>query len=299
MLRDGCGELVSRKGSFMYSRILILLLIVVSVANPALGQVKKADRPGFKDPALFTRMPNFYLIYPDSAVEKQFDAYEFPLKVGKQHVEGHYSYYKYRYDESAGPIPSELQIVRNYQAAAAKIGGRVMDGNTNSHATTLMIARDGKETWAYLFAQYGGKEYHLIIVERQSMHQDVAANADAMKDGLAQNGHVEVPGIYFDFSKADLKLESKPALDELKKFLQASPSLRVWVVGHTDNVGAVESNLALSKARAAAVVTALSSAGIAPARLAPFGNGPYAPVATNTTEDGRAKNRRVELVAQP
>jgi outer membrane protein OmpA-like peptidoglycan-associated protein len=284
----------------MYSRILIFLLMVASFASPAFGQAKKlADRPGFKDPALFTRMPNFYLSYPDSVVEKQFEGYQFPGKRGNQRVEGHYWYYKYRFDESAGAIPSGLQTVRNYQAAAAKIGGKIMDNFPDGRATTLMIPHEGKEIWAYVLPYYGGKEYHLVVVEREAMRQDVIANADAMKDGLAQNGHVEVSGIYFDFNKADLKPESKPALDELAKLLKANPSLRVWVVGHTDNVGSVESNLALSKARAAAVIAALSTAGIAPARLAPFGNGPYAPVAANTTDDGRAKNRRVELVAQP
>ena len=96
-----------------------------------------------------------------------------------------------------------------------------------------------------------------------------------------------------------LKPESKPALDELTKLLKSSPSLRVWVVGHTDSVGSVESNVELSKARATAVLTALTAAGISPARLSPFGNGPYAPVAANSSEEGRAKNRRVEFVAQP
>jgi OmpA-OmpF porin, OOP family len=284
----------------MSSRFFILVLIVASCAGAALGQAKKlADRPGFKDPALFTRMPNFYLVYPDSVSEKQFDGYQFPVGKGTQRIEGHYWYYKYRFDETAGPIPSGLQTVRNYQAAAAKIGGRAMDGFADGHATTLMVAREGTETWAFVQPYYGGKEYHLIIVERQLMQQDVAANADAMKDGLAQNGHVEVPGIYFDFNKSELKPESKAALDELVKMLRANSSLRVWVVGHTDNVGSAESNLTLSKARAAAVIAALNAAGIAPIRLASFGNGPYAPVATNTTEAGRAKNRRVELVAQP
>jgi OmpA-OmpF porin, OOP family len=281
------------------SRSIKVLFLFACFTGLVLAQAQKADRPGFKDPELFTRMPNYYLIYPDSVVEKPFNGYQFPVKSGTQQVEGHYWYYKYRYDESAGPIPSALQIVRNYQAAAAKIGGKIMDGFTDGHATTLMISRGNKETWAYLLTYYGGKEYHLIIVERELMKQEVTANADAMKDGLALNGHVEVPGIYFDFNKSDLKPESKPALDELAKLLKSNSSLRVWVVGHTDNVGAVEFNMALSKARAAAVVTALGSAGIEATRLAPYGNGPYAPVATNTTEEGRAKNRRVELVAQP
>jgi outer membrane protein OmpA-like peptidoglycan-associated protein len=127
----------------------------------------------------------------------------------------------------------------------------------------------------------------------------VVANATVLQGGLAQVGHVEVPGIYFDFGKSDVKPESRPALDQVAKLLQANPSMRVWVVGHTDSVGSAESNVALSNARAAAVVRLLTQQmGIAPRRLAPYGAGPYAPVATNKTEEGRAKNRRVELVEQ-
>jgi len=115
----------------------------------------------------------------------------------------------------------------------------------------------------------------------------------------AQQGHVEVPGIFFDFSKSDVKPESKPALEQIAKLLLANPALRVWVVGHTDNVGSAESNLTLSNARAAAVIRVLTQQmGIAPKRLAPYGAGPYAPVATNKTDEGRARNRRVELVEQ-
>jgi len=88
-------------------------------------------------------------------------------------------------------------------------------------------------------------------------------------------------------------------LQEVVKLLQGSPALRVWVVGHTDNVGTVDSNVMLSSARAAAVVKALVGAGIDARRLTPHGDGPFAPVATNVTDEGRAKNRRVELVAQP
>jgi len=287
----------------MKIRMLIMLTAVLFVAA-LLAQAPKADRPGFKDPALFTRMPHFFLSYPDSIVEKSFDAYEFPVMEGgkqvKHRVEGHHWHYKYRYDESAGPIPSPLQITRNYEAAAAKIGGKIMGNERDGRWTTLMIARDGKETWAFLEPLYGGKEYHLWIVEKEGMKQDVVANAAAMQDGLAQSGHVEVPGIFFDFAKSEIKPESEPALGEIAKLLQNNASLRVWVVGHTDNVGSADANVALSNARSAAVVAVLTKKyGINPARLLAHGAGPFAPVATNATEEGRAKNRRVELVAQP
>ena len=86
---------------------------------------------------------------------------------------------------------------------------------------------------------------------------------------------------------------------EIAKLLAAEPALRVYVVGHTDGVGGLEANLKLSQARAEAVAEALvKTHGVAAARLRSFGNGPYAPVATNDSEAGRARNRRVELVKQ-
>ncbi|HYK89964.1 MAG TPA: OmpA family protein, partial [Acidobacteriota bacterium] len=247
----------------MTNTFLILFLAVQAAA-----QAPKADRPGFKDPVLFTRIANYYLSSSDSVVEKPFDGFAFPIvtagKPGRQQVEGHYWIYKYSYDESAGPIPSPLQIIRNYEAAAAKIGGKVM--GDAPHFATIMIKRDGKETWAHITPGYGGRQYMLRIIEKQEMQQEVVANAAAFQDGLQQNGHVEVPGIFFDFGKSDIKPESEPALAEVAKLLQGNPSLKVWVVGHTDNVGSAESNLSLSNARAESVVSALTKKlGIAPA----------------------------------
>jgi len=279
--------------------ILFLLVTVSWVAAP----VKMSDRQGFKDPALFTRMPNFYLHQNDSFVEKPFDAFEFDvLKDGKsikEHVEGHYWFYRYRFDETAGPIPSALQIVRNYQAAATRIGGKVVFDNPKVTWTTLVVSRDGRETWVEVTVLYDGKEYNLKIVEKQAMQQDVIANAAALQDALTQNGHVEVPGIFFDTAKSDIKPESEPALLEMAKLLANNTSLRVWVVGHTDAVGTAESNVTLSNARAASVVRYLTQKlGVDARRLTPYGVGPFSPVASNGSEEGRARNRRVELVAQ-
>jgi outer membrane protein OmpA-like peptidoglycan-associated protein len=108
-----------------------------------------------------------------------------------------------------------------------------------------------------------------------------------------------VSGIFFDTGKADVKPESAAAPGEVAKLPQQDPSMRVFVVGHTDNAGSVSSNMDLSSRRAAAVVKEMiAKHGVAPARLQAFGNGPYAPVASNDSEEGRAQNRRVELVKQ-
>jgi outer membrane protein OmpA-like peptidoglycan-associated protein len=253
-----------------------------------------SDKAGFKDPALFTRLPNYWGDWVD---EKQFDAHTFQVSREKEErVEGHFLQYQYNFDDSRGAAPaSPLQVIRNYQNAAKRIGGKILF--ENEELTTLLVSKDGKETWVSVQPSPNGSQYGLIIVERQAMQQDVVANAEALQGGLAQVGHVEVPGIFFDFNKSDVKPESQPALAEVAKLLQANPSMRVWVVGHTDSVGSSESNVTLSNARAAAVIKVLTQQmGIDLKWLAPHGAGPFAPVASNKTEEGRARNRRVELV---
>ena len=125
----------------------------------------------------------------------------------------------------------------------------------------------------------------------------VAASAAEMAEGIERNGHIAIHAIYFDTGKATIKPESTPALEEIAKLLKANTSLKLIVVGHTDNVGALEMNMKLSADRAAAVAAALGGTySIEPSRLRAHGVGPLAPVASNRTEEGRAKNRRVDLV---
>jgi outer membrane protein OmpA-like peptidoglycan-associated protein len=267
------------------------------------------DFKDFKDPELFTRMPGYFLSYSGAFKEIQFDAYKFRVLKGtsvvQESVEGHLRQYYYNFDASGGKVaPSHLQVRRNYQNAAVKSGGKVLwEEDRGYYGSTFLLTKDGKQAWVE-FKTSGSSDgicdrYYLTIVEREAMQQDVVANAEALKGGLAERGHVEVSGILFDFNKAEIKPESKPALAEITKLLQANPSLRVWVVGHTDNVGTADANLKLSSARAAAVAAALVQSGIDVKRLSAFGAGPYAPVVANTTDEGRAKNRRVELVTQP
>lgn len=114
---------------------------------------------------------------------------------------------------------------------------------------------------------------------------------------FAAEGRIALYGVYFETGKADVKPESKPTLDAVAAALAANPKLNLVITGHTDNVGTFESNVALSKKRADAVVAALTAAPyrVAAVRLTPFGAGMAAPRAPNTDDSGRAKNRRVEL----
>lgn len=275
-------------------RIIFAGLAPFLLTSAAFGQ---DDLAGSKDYPAVTRMPGYYIA---EYQESPFDSFTFKVKEGNgskdQAVEGHR--YDYRYNLKDGAtMPRPVQILRNYQNAAKAVGGQVM--YSGEDYTALRIAREGKEAWIGVQTSNipSGMFITMNIIEKEAMKQDVVMNADAMAQGLDATGEVAIYGILFDTAKSDLKPESEPALAEIAKLLNAHPDLKVYIVGHTDMVGDAASNLKLSQARAQSVVTALvSKNGIAGSRLIPFGAGPYAPVATNKTDEGRTKNRRVELV---
>jgi OmpA-OmpF porin, OOP family len=275
-------------------KLFCSLLLIISGISPLLSQ---EDKEGCKDPALFTRMPNFHIY---NCEDLQFDKYEFPLNSDKkQAVEGHYIYINYYLNDNA-QAPSGLQIVRNYTNAIRKIGGKLIyefeDGGTQY--TTLQLVKDKQEIWAQIVGAGNGM-YSIYIVEKEAMNQDVAADANSMAKSIKETGKVAVYGIYFDTGKSVLKAESKAALDEISKLLKTDPKLKLYVVGHTDNAGVFESNLTLSNDRALAVMHALiTEYSVSADRLRSFGDGPTSPMATNDTEEGKALNRRVELVKQ-
>lgn len=138
----------------------------------------------------------------------------------------------------------------------------------------------------------------LDVIETAPMEVGhVTVDADYLADELARAGFVALYGIQFATDAAEMTAESRPALDAIGELLQRNPELNLHVVGHTDNVGRYEYNLELSQRRAESVVQELVTRyDVTPGRLNPVGVGPVSPVATNQTEDGRAQNRRVELV---
>ena len=140
----------------------------------------------------------------------------------------------------------------------------------------------------------------LQVIEAGGMEEKmVTLKAEEITSDIARDGRAVFYGIQFDFDKADIKPESEPQLVEMAKALKAEPKLKVFIVGHTDNQGKLDYNTGLSQRRAEAVARALATRhGIPATRMTARGLAALAPVATNRTEEGRAKNRRVEMVEQ-
>lgn len=276
--------------------LALFFVSAVLTISPSLGAAPQggatADAAGCTDHPLVTRMQNMRI-----TTCKAVDFDRFAFKTGKatqESVEGRR--FDVRYQITSGAAPSKLAIIRNHQQAVAAIGGAMM--YEDARYTVLKVTKNGKDVWVQVDTAWGNG-YMLTIVEKQAMVQEVVASAALFEAGLKAAGHVEVPGIYFDTGKSALKAESDAALAEVAKLLKADPAIKVFVVGHTDNVASLELNTKLSQARAEAVVQALvTTHGIAAARLVARGVGPLAPVASNDAEDGRARNRRVELVKQ-
>ncbi len=201
---------------------------------------------------------------------------------------------------SEGSLPGQTEGWRhaawNLKASISHEEGRFMAGK---------LQRGGQTLDLLLYTSAAENEHtkraatYIEIVEPKAMPTgQVTVDAKAIGQGLKDEGKVALYGVLFDTGKTEVLPDSKAQLDHMAALLKAQPTLKVFVVGHTDNVGALDANLALSQGRAQAVVAALTQRGIAAARLQARGVANLAPVASNASEDGRAKNRRVEMVLQ-
>ncbi len=183
-----------------------------------------------------------------------------------------------------------------------QLGGRSPD-DAGTYLFTARHPKNNVYVVVVAFNIYGDPArvfYTVNVVEVKPMQTEmVVVKAEALAIDITKLGHASIYGIYFDTGKSVIKPESKQAIEEIAKLLNSQATLKLHVVGHTDNVGTLASNMTLSKQRAEAVVKALvNDHRIAASRLIANGVGPLAPVASNAAEEGRAKNRRVELVAQ-
>jgi OmpA-OmpF porin, OOP family len=259
---------------------------------------------------------------------KDFDAARLqaaPFKDGKptaeRRLEGRVTRIAYR----ANPGPSILEVSRNFETQLAKAGFETLvacdtdacGGIPFTEATDALPmpqmwidgfnyryyagrkAEGGRETYAAVLVSKSNDDiYAQLMIAVVGAIENKMVDAGAMAKGLREQGHIALYGIYFDTDKAVIKPESRPTLEEIAKLLRAQPQLNVFIVGHTDSQGTYEYNADLSRRRAEAVAAELAkSYKIVATRLKTAGVGFLAPIGSNATDDGRALNRRVELVA--
>lgn len=294
---------------------LIFLMTLVLICAP---NARAEDAEGCKDHPLFSRLPGYSLGRCDKTEYEERNFNVGPAKNDPDRggitatvaVKGPFYTMEYALNEGA-TRKSPLQIMRNFQNAVKAAGGSVegewqgwcpvglddsfFQGGNNcaNFSTTLKVVKGGRETWTLVQPGSEGESFTLFIMEREAMKQDVAVNE--LLDAMNKDGFVTLH-INFDTAKATIKPDSIAQLDQVAAMLKAVPALKIEVAGHTDNAGEAAANQKLSEARAQSVAAALTQRGIAASRMTAKGYGQTTPVADNRTEEGRAKNRRVELV---
>lgn len=278
-------------------RTTFLAALLLSLGIPVIGA---EDARGSKDHPLLTRYPGSHIV----EYVKNFDSVEFATgtRAGepeRKAVEGDATVITY-FHNNADKQPSALQVIRNYQNAIKGIGGQVayerLPKDGDGGETTLRVATGGKDVWVRLepgIFSAPTQSYKLWIVEVAAMQQVVTANK--LLDELNKNGFIALY-INFDTGKWDLKADGRATVAEIVTMLKGAPALKIAIEGHTDNVGQAAANKSLSEKRAQSVMAAIVAGGIDPKRLSAAGVGQERPIADNRSEEGRAKNRRVELV---
>jgi len=276
------------------NRLLVLLAAAAMVAAPL---VAAEDAEGCKDSTVLSRMSSCNIT---ECEKKDFDAFDFRTAWDEQvgdyktkTVEGAKEVITYECAETN----SLLQIARNAEAALKRAAFTVVYSGKGGNDQPMVTAHKGGlwvhvETWN----NGGTPSYTQTIVRAKEMEQSMEAGADEFERQISATGRAAIYGILFDTGKATITASSEATLAEVAKLLQKNSAWKIEIGGHTDNVGAKDTNAKLSQARAEAVKSWLVGHGIAAPRLTARGFGDTKPVAGNTSDEGRSKNRRVELV---
>jgi outer membrane protein OmpA-like peptidoglycan-associated protein len=237
---------------------------------------------------LVHRFPGSHI---NSCENKEYEQAEMPVGRDKggaditKTFEGEYHYWDYGTREGL----SEIQLFRNFETALQTAGFHI-----DYEDKPQKITAHKGNTW--ILMNCSGTYYYQTVVTVKEMAQEATADASSLADEITKSGHVAVYGIHFDTGKATIQPDSEDTLLQIVKLLDANAGWKMRIEGYTDNVGNAAANQTLSEKRAQAVVAWLASHGVAANRLTAKGFGQANPVADNSTDEGRAKNRRVELV---
>ncbi|MBV5311663.1 MAG: OmpA family protein [Prolixibacteraceae bacterium] len=273
-------------------KLFLFLLLAISQT----GFAQDAKRCEGSEPTYINRMPGFYI---SDCKNSDYNEVEFVywLNGEAKKINKGGKYYHVWYSKIEGETKkfSSAQINQNYFNAITKIKGSVL----NTKKSMFSASINGKEVYMEVNTAENSTDagsYNIEVVEVEAMQQEIAVNLD---EAIDRDGKAALYGILFDTGKSDIKPESAEALKQITDYLNAKPTVKIIVVGHTDNTGTYAGNITLSKARAESIKNYLiNTAKISVSRLLSEGAGQYCPVSTNSTEEGRRLNRRVEIVKQ-
>lgn len=247
------------------------------------------------EPTYLQRLPGFYI---GDCRFSEYKEYEFIYyvngKATKLNKAGVYREIWFRKKSDDTRQYSSDQILLNYNNAILKNKGKILDNSK----TTMTASINGREVVLQIPSSNSSNAlaYQIFMVEVAPLNQEIELN---LGEAIDTDGKATLYGILFDTGKSEIKLESAEALKDIIEYLNANPTVNIIVVGHTDNVGTFASNMTLSKTRAESIKNYLVTTGkISSSRLMSDGVGSLCPVSTNTTEEGKKRNRRVEIVKQ-
>jgi len=271
------------KNLFLFGLILFTSLSCAIAQNPN-------DAEGCKDYPFFSRMPNFFI----TACSQSFNKLEYYISdEATETKEGELTTITYSFPEEdvSLKVPSQLQIIRNYENAITKLGGKkIYVGN---EFLSYSLKKNSKEYIICVAMSNGNIIHDLLVLEIAQMVQEITAND--MLDALNKDGYIAL-NILFETGKSSIQDESIPTVDQISEMMKSDAKLKISIEGHTDNIGDAAINKKLSNDRAKAVVDALIAKGVDKTRMLFVGWGQEKPVADNRSDEGRAKNRRVEIV---
>ena len=264
-------------------KLLSLILLGLVPIKNVLGQVFPEGLTGF------SKIKNYNVIFSE---EKQ-DQIDFPVSdIELAGIAGKKTYIHFGFDETTeATVPSPQQIIRSHLHMIEKSNGKLLF-EAATYATFKLYSNH-KTYWIALEIHEQGESYVLAFVSTIEHQEQIKASS--LLYALNKQGHVP---IYFNFSSnsSQISQESEKFIQEIIFLLKLAPKLIISIEGHTDNEGIALDNKSLSLERAKAVRDKLILLGVASERLQVVGWGQEKPLKDNSTEEGRSKNRRVELV---
>lgn len=275
--------------------IVFLQFLSTAIINAQSGSDDCRDHP------FFNRLPNFII----TDCDELFTTIPFIVADGGSlQKEGNVKEIKYSWPDNSGKkAPTLAQVIKSYEGIVSRNGGKKIYACSNctddNYGATFNLYSNGKTHWIKIsevnFSRSELKSYSLVILATEEEEKDVEDEGGGMYSELDRTGRIALY-INFETGKSIIKPESESIISAIQQLLLDYPTLVVSIEGHTDNVGSPASNKTLSLARANAVINALVKNGVDRNRLSAKGWGQEKPVEGNETDEGRARNRRVEIV---